>query len=68
MADDGLIAAQVQATAQLIGLPIAPEHLPGVQRYFGIAAQLAALVMAQPLDNSDEAAALFVPVSPPPQP
>ena len=63
--DERIIEAHVDATAALIGLPIAPEFRAGVLRYFGIAAGLAQLVMAQPLDTEDEAAALFVPLSPP---
>ena len=54
----------VDATAALIGLPIAAEHREGVLRFFGIAAGLAALVMAHPLAVEDEPAALFVPVEP----
>ncbi|HZF79642.1 MAG TPA: DUF4089 domain-containing protein [Rubrivivax sp.] len=55
---------QVDATAALIGLPIAAEHREGVLRYFGIAAGLATLVMAQPMLTEEEPAALFVPVEP----
>ncbi|HLL11268.1 MAG TPA: DUF4089 domain-containing protein [Rubrivivax sp.] len=62
--DSKTIEQQVDATAALIGLPIAPEHREGVLRYFGIAAGLAALVMAQPMATEDEPAALFVPVEP----
>ena len=60
------LGACIDSTAALIGLPLAPEHRPGVLRYFGIAASLAALVMEHPLSPEDEPAALFVPVSPPP--
>lgn len=62
--DAKTIEKHVDATAALIGLPIADEHREGVLRYFGIAAGLAALVMAQPLQTEDEPAALFVPLSP----
>ena len=62
--DSKTIEQQVDATAALIGLPIAPEHREGVLRYFGIAAGLAAPVMAQPMATEDEPAALFVPVEP----
>ncbi len=44
------IASSVDATARLIGLPIAAEHRDGVLRYFGIAATLAQLVMDPPAD------------------
>jgi hypothetical protein len=56
--------AYVDAAAALIGLPIPPENLEGVRRYYGIAAQMAALVMQHPLGPEDEAAAIFVPVAP----
>lgn len=56
--------AYVDAAAALIGLPIPPEYRDGVQSYFGLAAKLAELVMAMPLANEDEPAALFTPVSP----
>lgn len=62
--DADLIEHHVDATAALIGLPIAPEHRAGVLRYFGIAADLAALVMAHPLAVEDEPAEVFVPVEP----
>ena len=55
----------VDATAALLGLPIAPEHRDGVLRYFGIAADMAALVMAMPLAPEDESASVFIPVEPP---
>jgi len=59
------LEAQVDATAALIGLPLAAAHRPGVLHYFAIAAGMAELAMAQPLTPDDEAAALFVPVEPP---
>ncbi|HLL17141.1 MAG TPA: DUF4089 domain-containing protein [Rubrivivax sp.] len=59
-----IIEQQVDATAALISLPIAAEHREGVLRYFGIAAGLATLVMAQPMTIEDEPAAMFVPVEP----
>ena len=62
--DRTILEAQVNATVALIGLPIAAEHHEGVLRYFGIAAGLAALVMAQPLEVEDEATAVFTPVEP----
>ena len=62
--DRRTIEQQVDATAALIGFPIAAEHREGVLHYFGIAAALATLVMAQPLATEDEAAAVFVPVEP----
>ena len=58
------IAAHVDATAALIGLPIPAEYREGVLRYFGIAAMLASLVMDHPLTPEDEPAPAFVPVAP----
>lgn len=65
MATPAQLEAQVDATAALIGLPLAAAHRPGVLRYFAIAAGMAELVLAQPLTTDDEPAALFVPVAPP---
>ena len=59
------VEKQVDATAATLGLPIAAAYRAGVLRYFGIAADMAALVMAQPLGIDDEPAAVFVPVAPP---
>jgi hypothetical protein len=54
----------VDATAALIGLPLAPEHRPGVVTYFGLVSGMAALVMDLPLTPLDEPASVFVPVEP----
>jgi hypothetical protein len=62
------LGQQVDATAALIGLPIPPEYRDGVVRYFGIARNLAQLVMDHPLEAADEPAAIFVPVSAPGSP
>jgi len=62
--DKDFITCHVVSTATLIGLPIDDEYRAGVERYFGIAANLAALVMAHPLTAADEPAEVFVPVSP----
>jgi hypothetical protein len=48
----------------VLGLPLAPEHWPGVLRYFGLAAEMAALVNGLPLGVHDEPAEAFVPISP----
>jgi hypothetical protein len=58
------IERHVDASAALIGLKIPRECRTGVVRYFGIAAGLAELVMAHPLTAADEAAPVFVPVTP----
>jgi hypothetical protein len=54
----------VDATAAALGLPLAPEHRPGVLRFFGLAASMAALVEAVPLSPHDESALRFEPVPP----
>ena len=58
------IEAHVDAVAATLGLPLDPAHRPGVLRYFALAAQMAALLDAQPLGIADEPAAAFVPVAP----
>jgi hypothetical protein len=60
------IEAHVDATAAVLGLPLAPEHRPGVVRYFALAAQMAGQVMGLPLGIEDEPASVFLPVEPPP--
>ena len=58
------LEAYVDAMAAALALPLAPEHRPGVLRYFELAAGLAELVMAQPLRPDDEPAAVFTPIAP----
>ena len=58
------IEAYVDATAALLGLPLAAEHRPGVLRYFGLAAEMAELVNGLPLAMQDEPAEAFVPIAP----
>ena len=50
--------------ARLIGLPLAPEHLPGVARNLALAAAQAALLGAAPLSAEDEPAPVFRPGAP----
>ncbi|RZL34929.1 MAG: DUF4089 domain-containing protein [Rubrivivax sp.] len=57
-------AAYVDAMAAVLGLPLAPDHWPGVLRYFGLAAEMAALVNGLPLAIHDEPAEAFVPIAP----
>ena len=57
------IEAYVDAVAAALGLPLAPEHRPGVLRYFGLAAGMAELVNGLPLTPQDEPAGAFVPIS-----
>ncbi|KQW44653.1 MULTISPECIES: AtzG-like protein [unclassified Roseateles] len=58
------IEAYVDAAAAALDLPLAPEHRPGVLRYFGLAAEMAALVNGLPLAVHDEPAEAFAPISP----
>jgi hypothetical protein len=58
------IEAYVDAAAAALGVPLLPEHRPGVLRYFALAAELAELVMAAPLGPLDEPAPVFVPIAP----
>lgn len=59
------IEACVDATAELLGLPIAPEHRPGVLRYFALAASYAAQTYGLAIDDKADPASVFVPVPPP---
>ena len=56
--------AYINAAAATLGLTISAEQRPGVTRFFGLAADMAALVNGLPLTPADEAGAVFVPVSP----
>jgi hypothetical protein len=58
------IEAYVDAAAAALALPLHAEHRPGVLNYFGLAAELAELVMAAPLGPLDEPAPAFVPIAP----
>lgn len=59
------IAAYVDAAAAALELPIAPEHRPGVLRYFAMAEAMAQGLQAFPLGIEDESGAVFRPVEPP---
>jgi hypothetical protein len=59
------IEACVDAAADALALPIAPEHRPGVLQFFGLSAAMADLVMGLPLAVHDEPAPVFAPVEPP---
>ncbi len=62
MADPDFDAdAYVDAAAALIGLPIHPEHRPGVVLNLARVAQMAALVMDFPLADETEPAPVFRP-------
>ena len=58
------IAAYVDAAAAALQLPLASEHRPGVLRYFGLAAELAELLQAEPLTPADDPAETFMPIAP----
>ena len=64
MMSTGQIEAFVDAAAAALALPLAPEHRPGVLRYFQLAAEMASTVDGLPLSVHDEPAAAFVPIAP----
>ncbi len=66
LGDARQIEAYVDATAALLGLPLAAEHRPGVLRYFALAAGLAELLNGMPLATHDEPAEVFIPIEPGP--
>jgi len=57
------IEAYVDAAAAALELPLAPAHRPGVLSYFALAAELAELLAAAPLDVGDEAAPVFMAIA-----
>ena len=57
------IERHVDACAAALQLPIAPEHRPGVLRYFALAAGFAEQLDAVALAPQDEPAVSFVPVA-----
>jgi hypothetical protein len=59
--DTVALAAYVDATAHLLQLPIAVEHLPGVRENFARIATFAQLILAAPLTRTDEPAPIFLP-------
>ncbi len=52
------------ATAALLGLPLAPDHREGVLRYLALAASFYAQVEAVDLPDTTEPSLAFVPVPP----
>jgi hypothetical protein len=62
--DETTVASWVDAQAALLGVPLAPEHRPGVLRYAALAAQMAEVVMAVPLTVHDEPGHPFRPAEP----
>jgi len=57
-------AATINATAATLGLKITAEQRPGVEMYFALAAQMAALLDGLPLTPADEPGTVFHPVAP----
>ena len=55
------LSAYVDETARQVGLPLAPEHRPGVIRFTGILLAQAALVTEFPLPEDVEPAPVFRP-------
>jgi Protein of unknown function (DUF4089) len=56
--------AYIDAAAATLGLKITAEQRPGVTRFFGLAADMAALVNGLTLTPADESGQVFQPVSP----
>ena len=57
--------ASIRRAAEMVDLPLSPEHAPGVVVYFRMITEFAALVNEFPLDADTEPASIFVPCSPP---
>ncbi len=64
MHTDDEIAAFADAAAAMLGLPIAPEHRPGVLRNLQMVAALAPRVLDFELGPTDESGNVFRPVEP----
>ena len=62
--DSEIAEAYVDAAAAALGLPIHPDHRPGVLTYFRLAAAMADLVVGQALHVEDDPAPVFVPIEP----
>ena len=56
--------AYIDAASAALELRLRPDQRPGVLRFFTLAAELAAIVEAVPLDPHLEPAVNFVPVAP----
>jgi len=56
--------AYIDAAAATLGLKIAAEYRPGVERYFALAAEMADLLQGLPLTAADESGSVFHPVEP----
>jgi len=53
--------AHARAVAATIGLPLQPEHLPGVVQNLQVAERMARLIETLPLTPADEPAPVFIP-------
>ena len=62
--DSEIAEAYVDAAAAALGLPLHPDHRPGVLTYFRLAASMADLVAGQALHGDDDPAPVFVPIEP----
>jgi 1-carboxybiuret hydrolase subunit AtzG-like len=51
----------VRAAAEQAGLPLAPEHVPGVAEHYARLAAQAELLLAFPLEDADEPAPVYTP-------
>jgi len=56
--------AAIDAAAAALGLKITAEQRPGVEQYYALAAQMAALLDGLPLTPADEPGTVFHPVAP----
>lgn len=56
--------AAIAAAAAALGLKITAEQRPGVEMYYALAAQMAALLDGLPLTPADEPGTVFRPVEP----
>ncbi len=56
--------AAIDGAAAALGLKITAEQRPGVETYYALAAQMAALLDGLPLTPADEPGTVFHPVAP----
>jgi hypothetical protein len=54
----------IDAAAAALDLKIAAEYRPGVERFYALAAEMAALLEGLPLTPADESGNVFRPVAP----
>lgn len=51
--------ALIDAMTPLLGLPVGPEHRPGVAANLAVMTRLAGLVVSCPLDDREDPAAVY---------